>query len=202
MSKKYGKKCPWKNSNRWKKRRETPKRNPFWQLWSVDKARSMQNLVHFSEDQKHCVMACVFEKWLCLPTAKDSNQFFDHMKYFQRELAPCCSFRPFLNVFKHTVFFQFVPAGTILHRHFYDHFYLVKFGYNSRFGYYSRAGTNWKITVFPLKLQIHINGDVWLKLWDLVFLLQIHRQIWVLTKVQSFCSCGTVCNNIERSSAL
>ena len=104
MSKKYGKKCPWKNSNRWKKRRETPKRNPFWQLWSVDKARSMQNLVHFFEDQKHCVMACVFEKWLCLPTAKDSNQFFDHMKYFQRELAPCCSFRPFLNVFKHTYF--------------------------------------------------------------------------------------------------
>ena len=98
MSKKYGKKCPWKNSNRWKKRRETPKRNPFWQLWSVDKARSMQNLVHFSEDQKHCVMACVFEKWLCLPTAKDSNQFFDHMKYFQRELAPCCSFKHFLNL--------------------------------------------------------------------------------------------------------
>ena len=101
MSKKYGKKCPWKNSNRWKKRRETPKRNPFWQLWSVDKARSMQNLVHFSEDQKHCVMACVFEKWLCLPTAKDSNQFFDHMKYFQRELAPCCSFKHFLNLINH-----------------------------------------------------------------------------------------------------
>ena len=101
MSKKYGKKCPWKISNRWKKRRETPKRNPFWQLWSVDKARSMQNLVNFSKDQKHFAMACVFEKWLCLPTAKDSNQFFDHMKYFQRELPPCFSFKPFLNVIKH-----------------------------------------------------------------------------------------------------
>ena len=40
-----------------------------------------------------------------------------------------------------------VPACTIFSEHFFGHFYLVKFGYNSRVGYYSRAGTNRDITV-------------------------------------------------------
>ena len=45
-------------------------------------------------------------------------------------------------------FFNLYPRVQFYLVTFYAHFYLVKCGYNSRFGYYSRAGTNWKITVY------------------------------------------------------
>ena len=39
-------------------------------------------------------------------------------------------------------FFNLYPRVQFYLVTFYAHFYLVKCGYNSRFGYYSRAGTN------------------------------------------------------------
>ena len=61
-------------------------------------------------------------------------------------------------------FFNLYPRVQFYLVTFYAHFYLVKCGYNSRFGYYSRAGTNWKITVCYRKLVV-VDWNCLIKLW-------------------------------------
>ena len=52
------------------------------------------------------------------------------------------------NLQKYTVLLQLVPGLLFSFFTFKDHFYLVKFGYYSRFGFYLRSGTNCGITVY------------------------------------------------------
>ena len=54
---------------------------------------------------------------------------------------------------EYTVKSLLVPMSTIFSGYFLGQFYLVKFGYNSRVGYYSRASTNKDITVIRISSQ-------------------------------------------------
>ena len=59
-------------------------------------------------------------------------------------------------VIQYTVKSLLVPRVLFFLSTFNGHFYLVKFGYNSRFGYYTRAGTNRSFTVLTYTTMIDI----------------------------------------------
>ena len=74
---------------------------------------------------------------------KVSNWYFftKNLFYWMAYKLPTALLQFSLRIQSYTVESLLVPASTIFSRHFFGQFYSVKFGY------YSRAGTNWDITV-------------------------------------------------------